>query len=67
MSIEEKKWMLLALAPLLHHPPPIVQTSQLLYSMVETADVVSGSADAASMALVVMDLEQMDERPPCPA
>ena len=49
MASEEKQRMLLALAPLLLHPPPIVQTPYLLHSITETMDVSSASVGIAGL------------------
>ena len=68
MTSEEKRNILLALTPILLHPPPIAQTPQLLYSTTEITDTeltsVAGVASAA--ALATMDTVQLKEQPPRP-
>ena len=67
MASEEKRRTLLALAPLLLHPPLIVQTSQLLYSTTGTTEVDLTSAGIAGLAaLAVMDTDQPKKQSPRP-
>ena len=65
MASEEKKRTLLALAPLLLHPPPIIQTTQLLYGTADLSLISAGTASVA--ALAIMDINNKPkERPPHP-
>ena len=67
MASEEKKCLLLALAPLLLHPPPIVQILPLLCSAVGATDTNFVSAEIASVAaLTAINVAQLKERSPCP-
>ena len=67
MASEEKKRLLLALAPLLLHPPPIVQTLPLLCSAVGATDTNFVSAEIASVAaLAAINVAQPKECSPCP-
>ena len=67
MASEEKRRALLALAPLLLHPPPTIQTPQLLYSTAETTDVGLVSAETIGTAALAMDISQPKEQPPRPS
>ena len=67
MANAEKQRILLALAPLLLHPPPIAQTPQLLHSMTDVVDIGLASAEIAGVAaLAAMDASQSKEQPPHP-
>ena len=62
MANEEKRRVLLALAPILLQPPPTIQAAQLLYPEPETADA-AGLIGAAAFA--VMDAAE-PRQPPRP-
>lgn len=67
MASEEKRRMLLALAPLILHPPLIIPTSQLLYSTAGATETDVTSAGIAGMvALTLLDADQAREHPPHP-
>ena len=66
MASEEKRRMLLALSPLLLHPPPIIQTSHLLHSTTETTDIDLTSGIASAAALTVMDMDHSKKQSPHP-
>jgi hypothetical protein len=58
MASEERRRRLLELAPLLLHPPPIIQASQLLYTTAGITDMGGTPAGIASVAaLVVMEMD----------
>jgi len=44
------------------HPPPIIQTSQLLYLTTKTTDVDLTSGIASVVALTVMDMDQLKKQ-----
>ena len=58
--------MLLALSPLLLHPPPIIQTSHLLHLTTETTDIDLTSGIASAGALAVMDMDHLKKQSPHP-
>ena len=67
MASKEKKAMLLALALLLVHPPPFVQTPQLLCSTAGVTNIESALVEAASVAaLAAMGIHLLKEWQPHP-
>ena len=67
MASEEKRRALLALTPLLLHPPPVIQIPQFLYSTAETTDMGLVSAGTVGVAALAMDASQPKKKRPRPS
>lgn len=63
---EEKRRVIRALAPLLIHPPPIIQNPQLLYPSVDITDMPGFASAAVAGAMTVTIADCSKESTPRP-